>query len=514
MNFIILKTEAELKAWLKKQTTPIHFVPTMGGLHEGHTELIKTAKCCDSKNKPSVLVSIFINPLQFGENEDFEQYPRDFNHDSQVALDAGANAVWVPTADQIYPGGSEKNFQIQAPYYLTSKLCGSSRKGHFDGVATVILRLLTLVKPQLLILGEKDWQQLIIIRQLITDLNLPTKIKSVGTVRENDGLPFSSRNRYLSVSERLKAKSLPTILFKTALKFKEGEKINLQKIATYLRNNDLKVDYLKHVDPYCLNEVDNEKEFSLLACAVHCGKTRLIDHTFLMSRKPIIAIDGPAGAGKSTVTRAFAEKLGLLYLDTGAMYRAVTWLFQKENINLNNQKEIESMLNLLDLDLKLNSSGKQKVIVNQTDVTDAIRSPEVTSQVSIVSANSLVRENLTAHQKLLGKAGGLVAEGRDIGTAVFPDAELKVFLTASPQERAKRRSIDLKSKGFNVPDLKDLECQIKERDQLDMNRKISPLLKAKDSIELITDGMNIEEVVATLIDMFYLKIPKEIWPNK
>ena len=159
-------------------------------------------------------------------------------------------------------------------------------------------------------------------------------------------------------------------------------------------------------------------------------------------------------------------------------------------------------------------SGKNpKVIINGNDVTDAIRSPAVTSIVSIVAAEQSVREALTTQQKEIGKAGGIVAEGRDIGTTVFPNAELKIFLTASTTERARRRMIDLQNQGITDLSFNELENQIKERDQMDSSRTISPLIKAKDAKELITDGMNIEEVIQVIETLFRSKVPEEVWPT-
>jgi len=251
----------------------------------------------------------------------------------------------------------------------------------------------------------------------------------------------------------------------------------------------------------------------LLAAAVRCGETRLIDHIFLMSRKPIVAIDGPAGAGKSTVTRAFAERLGLLYLDTGAMYRAVTWLIQKQEVDPHDPEAVNKNLENLKLELDLSQSGSQRVRINGHDVTEEIRSPDVTTSVSAVAAHGCVRNALTAQQQRMGINGGLVAEGRDIGTAVFPDADLKVFLTASPAERARRRALDLQNRGFPVPDLVELEAQIEERDRSDSTREFAPLLQADDAVELISDGMSIDQVIETLIDLFRQQVPEEVWPK-
>ncbi len=513
VNIPILKTTKELELWHQEQKAEIYFVPTMGALHEGHSKLIQSANAIKKDRPGVILVSIFINPLQFGLNEDFEKYPRALDQDASLAYAAGANAIWAPDYEDVFPGGAKSHFQIKVPETLQSQLCGASRKGHFDGVATVIIRLLQFTRPKIIFLGEKDWQQLVIIRQLINDLGITTKVQGVPTARDQNGLAFSSRNSYLKQNDVCKAISLPKTLLQAAKDFKRQKSINVRNIESSLEKNGLEVEYVETVDPKFLTSINHAKNLSLLAAAVRCGETRLIDHVFLMSRNPIVAIDGPAGAGKSTVTRAFAKKLGLLYLDTGAMYRAVTWLIIKKGIDLKDDEGLSQSLKELNLEFKVSQLEEQNVFLNGKNITKEIRSPEITEKVPLVASKSIVREILTIQQKELGKDGGLVAEGRDIGTTVFPDAELKVFLTASPKERAKRRSIDLKNKGFTVPNLLDLEKQIKERDQIDSSRKIAPLLKSEEAIELVTDGMSIEEVIDSLIKMFRLEIPEEVWPT-
>tara|TARA_Y100001968_G_scaffold324142_1_gene362929 strand:- start:11503 stop:13056 length:1554 start_codon:yes stop_codon:yes gene_type:complete len=512
-NLPILRTQKEFDTWKRDQVSEIIFVPTMGGLHEGHKRLIEVASKL-SEEKPSVvLLSIFVNPLQFEDSEDFKNYPRDLENDIKIATKAGAHAIWVPTLEEIFPGGIQSHFKLIVPNKFQLNLCGANRKGHFDGVATIIIRFINIVKPSFLILGEKDWQQLIIIKKLIQDMNLNIKIKSVPTKREKDNLACSSRNKYLNDLERKYASYLPKALRKIAKNYYKNGNINLQKIKTSLEKNGLTVEYLQVVDPENLQLIDHPSNLCLLGAAVQIGKTRLIDHTFLMNRYPIVAIDGPAGAGKSTVTKVFAKKMGLMYLDTGAMYRAVTWLIQERNIELDDKNNIKKALSNMKLNLTTSNSGHLKVIINDEDVTDKIRDPKVTSKVSQIASYRCVRESLTLQQKQIGLKGGLVAEGRDIGTTVFPDAELKVFLTASAKERAKRRAIDLKKMGYNVPSLIDLEKEICNRDDLDISREISPLIKAEDAKELITDGMTIENVVEYIIEIFRLKVPEEVWPT-
>ena len=511
-NFPILRTNTELKAWCKQQKS-ITLVPTMGALHKGHGQLIDFAKHAFDQQNHRVLVSVFVNPLQFGPNEDFEKYPRTSEKDCELTFNSGGDAIWLPTIKQIFPEGADNYFKIQVPKKLESYLCGQRRKGHFNGVASVLIRLINIVKPTNLILGEKDWQQLIIIRKLIEELNLPIRLRSCPTYRESDGLAYSSRNYYLTKEERVRAQILPKVLDQAAQDFQDGKELKFNDIESSLRKNELEIEYLERVDIHELQPLTQSKKLCLLATAVKIGQTRLIDHKFLMTRKPIVAIDGPAGAGKSTVTKAFAKKLGLLYLDTGAMYRAVTWKIQDSRIDPSDEESISQILQDLELNLELTAVGDQKIMINGIDVTEVIRSPEITAGVSIIASKKKVREILTSQQKTLGNSGGLIAEGRDIGTAVFPDAELKIFLTASESERAERRYKDLIDRGFKPPALQQLEEQIIERDELDRNRDIAPLTQANDAIELITDGMSINEVINELFTLFRARIPEEVWPS-
>ncbi|MCX5927899.1 MAG: (d)CMP kinase, partial [Cyanobium sp. LacPavin_0920_WC12_MAG_63_22] len=199
-------------------------------------------------------------------------------------------------------------------------------------------------------------------------------------------------------------------------------------------------------------------------------------------------------------------------LDTGAMYRALTWWVLRQEADPADAAAVEPLLLGLDLQLSASGAGEQLVSINGFDVAEAIRSPEVTAQVSLVAAHGCVRQALTAQQQAMGLKGGLVAEGRDIGTAVFPDAELKVFLTATAAERARRRAQDLERRGFEVPPLAELEAQIVARDHQDSSREVAPLCQAADAVELVTDGMAIEAVIQALVDLFRERVPEEAWP--
>ena len=513
----LLRHCTELEAWRREaRQAPLHFVPTMGALHPGHQSLISRAARPCAGGQPRVLVSVFVNPLQFGPQEDFARYPRQLEADAALAEAAGADALFAPSLEELYPAGEQELTRIQPPLSLQQGLCGRHRSGHFNGVATVVARLLGLIRPDQLLLGEKDWQQLVILRRVVADLGLPVEVVGVATLREGDGLALSSRNSYLSAEQRLQAAALPQALEEaTAAAQRPGTALAplLATVHQKLEQVGLVVDYVEAVCPISLQPRSALKGLTLLAAAVHCGPSRLIDHVFLMSRAPIVAIDGPAGAGKSTVTRAFAEQLGLIYLDTGAMYRAVTWLVQQSGVDASEAAAVAPLLDGLDLQLSTAAAGKQRVSVNGHDVTEAIRSPEVTAQVSQVAAHGCVREALTRQQQAMGERGGLVAEGRDIGTAVFPDAELKVFLTATVAERARRRALDLEQRGFAVPALAELEAQIAERDHLDSTREVAPLTQAADAVELITDGLSIDAVIEQLVQLFRQRVPHDAWPE-
>jgi pantoate ligase / CMP/dCMP kinase len=217
----------------------------------------------------------------------------------------------------------------------------------------------------------------------------------------------------------------------------------------------------------------------------------------MSSQLPIIAIDGPAGAGKSTVTKLVAARLGLLFLDTGAMYRAIAWLAMEANLAPDEQLKIAQLVS----QAKIVLTG-EKVLVNGVDVTEAIRTQAVTSKVSAIAALGVVRTALVKQQQAIGATGGIVAEGRDMCTYVFPNAQVKIFLTASVTERARRRQQDLLDRGQGEVSLSELEQSIGDRDRLDSTREIAPLEKATDAVEIITDNLTIEQVVDLIVNMY------------
>lgn len=214
-------------------------------------------------------------------------------------------------------------------------------------------------------------------------------------------------------------------------------------------------------------------------------------------RKPIIAIDGPAGSGKSTVAQGVAKRLGYLYIDTGAMYRAVAVKTLEAGIPLDEPDRIVELANRLNIYFR-QVSGKQRIYADGDDVTEAIRTPEATRLSSPVSAIPGVRHRLVEVQRRMGAPGGAVMEGRDIGTYVFPNAEVKVYLTASAEERARRRCKDLEAAGLPA-DPRQVAADIRERDERDSTRAMAPLRQADDAVLINTDGLDIEQVVRAVI---------------
>ena len=216
-----------------------------------------------------------------------------------------------------------------------------------------------------------------------------------------------------------------------------------------------------------------------------------------MEKKLSIAIDGPAAAGKSTVAKIIAKKLSYIYIDTGAMYRALTYKALQQNVDPNDEQALFALLMETDIALKNNEAG-QDVLVDGEVVSNAVRTPEVTKNVSAVAQHKLVREEMVRRQQLLSEQGGVVMDGRDIGTHVMPNAEVKIFMLASVDERAKRRHDENLLKGFES-NLEELKQEIAARDKFDSEREVSPLKKADDALELDTTSLTIEEVVDAIV---------------
>jgi len=215
-----------------------------------------------------------------------------------------------------------------------------------------------------------------------------------------------------------------------------------------------------------------------------------------MAKRISVAIDGPAGAGKTTIAREVARRLGLKYIDTGAMYRAVAWKSLTMGVPVSDQGAIADLAGRMEIDFPAGDASR--VLVDGGDVSQAIRTPEVTRLSSPVSAISGVRRHLVARQKQLASGGGVVMEGRDIGSVVLPDAEVKVFLTASVQERARRRCAEMKAAGM-VADVESVKREIEERDDRDSTRADSPLTRVPDAVEVETDGLAVDEVVQRIL---------------
>lgn len=215
-------------------------------------------------------------------------------------------------------------------------------------------------------------------------------------------------------------------------------------------------------------------------------------------KRIIIAIDGPAGSGKSTTAKLVAQELEYIYIDTGAMYRAVTlaWLREKKELT---EIVLNDLMNRISVSIEQSENG-QRTMLNGEDVSEEIRTPEVNKYVSPISAVSCVREKMVEQQRSIGKKGGIVMDGRDIGTVVFPNAELKIFLVASIETRAKRRQLELKQKSIDFS-VEEIKKQIIERDKYDSSRELSPLRKAGDAIEVDTSYLTIEEQVNIIVEL-------------
>jgi len=249
-------------------------VPTMGALHAGHMALIAEAK----KQADRVAASIFVNPTQFGEGEDFGRYPRRQEQDVRMLEEAGCNLLWAPTVEDIYPAGFVTNVRVSG---VSERWEGEARPGHFDGVATIVAKLLLSVRPDVALFGEKDFQQLAVIRRMVSDLNIPARIVGVPTVREADGLALSSRNAYLSPDERKRAVALPSALKSARDAIRDGCAVGaaLQTAKQSLVNAGfLKIDYLALVDAATLEPLEAPRGEMRLIVAAVIGTTRLIDN--------------------------------------------------------------------------------------------------------------------------------------------------------------------------------------------------------------------------------------------
>lgn len=263
---------------LKQQGKSIAFVPTMGFLHEGHASLLR-----EGRARGDILVlSLFVNPIQFGRNEDLDRYPRDLERDLGVAADCGVDIVFTPSAGEMYPDGFQTSITVRD---LSLPLCGASRPGHFDGVATVVTKLFNIVMPDLALFGRKDYQQLAVIRRMVADLSLPVTIVGMPIIREADGLAMSSRNAYLAPEERRSALALSRSIAAVREMYAAGER-SVEALSARVRDIIgreplLRIDYLEFRNEATLQPISEATGDTLFALAVFAGATRLIDNTVL-----------------------------------------------------------------------------------------------------------------------------------------------------------------------------------------------------------------------------------------
>jgi pantoate--beta-alanine ligase len=273
-----ITTISDLKSTRAALLSPIGLVPTMGYLHAGHLSLVKRARV----ECANVVVSIFVNPTQFGPQEDLQAYPRDVTRDLDLLAEEGTDLVWIPRQEDMYPAGYQTWVTVEE---VTQRLEGAFRPGHFRGVATVVAKLINCVQPDKTYFGQKDAQQVIVIRRMVRDLNIPGEIIVCPTVREADGLAMSSRNSYLNVDERRAAAIIFRALTEAQSAFQLGEKDaeSLRKIMIKIIKSEplARMQYVSCADPDTLVELHGQVQKALLSTAVYFGRTRLIDNLLL-----------------------------------------------------------------------------------------------------------------------------------------------------------------------------------------------------------------------------------------
>jgi len=277
----IVRTVHEMHAFSKRMRNAakiVSLVPTMGFLHEGHLSLMREAE----KRSDVLVVSIFVNPIQFGPGEDYEAYPRNFDRDKEMVERAGGDCIYAPAVAEMYPEGYQTRVQVAQ---VTQNLCGLTRPTHFDGVTTVVAKLFNAVTPHVAVFGEKDFQQLRVIKQMVQDLNMDIDVVGMPIVREADGLAMSSRNRYLSPEERKAALSLSQSLFEAREMVLSGEK-NTAVLENHVRGKIEstgmgRIDYVKVCDTLTLQDCSRIEDEAVMALAIYFGKARLIDNIVL-----------------------------------------------------------------------------------------------------------------------------------------------------------------------------------------------------------------------------------------
>ncbi len=274
----IIRTVAEIQQWRQAARAvgkSVSFVPTMGFLHQGHLSLLQEGR----KRGDLLALSIFVNPTQFGQGEDFDDYPRDLERDSALAQEAGVDVIFAPSAAEMYPGGYATYVNVEG---ITETLCGASRPGHFRGVCTVVNKLFNLIQPDLAFFGNKDFQQLAVIRRMVADLHIPVEIVGMPIFREVDGLALSSRNVYLSDSQRQQALCLSAGLMRMREQVRQGERDSKVLLKEQIcSQSEARIDYLKICHQFSLTEQEHVDQDSVLLVAVYFGNTRLIDNGYL-----------------------------------------------------------------------------------------------------------------------------------------------------------------------------------------------------------------------------------------
>jgi len=261
---------------MRRDGKVIAFVPTMGYFHEGHLTLMREGR----KRSDCLVVSIYVNPTQFGPQEDLDRYPRDFERDHRLAEGVGVDMIFYPANEEMYPPGYQTYVQVEQ---VTQNLCGLSRPGHFRGVTTICCKLFNIVKPHYAIFGQKDFQQLVVIKRMVKDLNMDLEVIPVPTTREDDGLAMSSRNVYLNKEERESALALSKSLKMAEAQYEAGERSaeRLREMVTqFIASHPFtKIDYVKICDVETMRDLEGEiAQGAVLALAVYVGKTRLIDN--------------------------------------------------------------------------------------------------------------------------------------------------------------------------------------------------------------------------------------------
>jgi len=271
----------EMRDWSEEQRLQkkrIALVPTLGFLHKGHLELVREGR----KRGDLLVVSIFVNPTQFAPNEDFNTYPREFERDRKILAGEDVDILFHPSESEMYPDGYQTNVEVDQ---LSRFLCGAERPGHFRGVATVLVKLFNIVRPHVAVFGLKDYQQFLVVRRMVEDLNLDVEIVGSPTVREQDGLAISSRNHYLSEQERTAALCLRRALGRAEALVQQGERDGkgiIKAVTAEIANEPLaRLEYVQLCDPENLEVIETIQDKALLALSVRIGKARLIDHSLL-----------------------------------------------------------------------------------------------------------------------------------------------------------------------------------------------------------------------------------------